>query len=420
MPLLRWADLNNDNNPLAELGRMQVSAMCELRRLDPFLFTSRLSSPLSPSFNTAPERFWNRICNPPPPFEQIRRPFGGQCVGILYDAQLFDEFGSPTPWINSSFGGPIPGPIVSASFSLQNPDPNDGSKFRGIAYGFTNEDGLFRGRTATDPAGAYLYDRRWSAALTRSDGLPDTCDNPPPPPPPPDPPPATRIIPVTINNQVTNFQVNLPDLVTNNWPDFTFSPIIELGGIKGEFNLEGINFPDLNFPDWPDVPLVDVDLNPTINAVANLDAVLQVGLGNLNVQIGNIGGSGDVDLTEIEALIRCCACEDGVTYEPVTISEGTNGDAFAVPADCVAISFLASMPFTPNTPTISRSGNEDDKLLWGSFAVGYAAGTAGISERLTYQSQSAPIAENAQTVTVTPHYGNTCAIIGIIKIKECL
>jgi hypothetical protein len=163
-----------------------------------------------------------------------------------------------------------------------------------------------------------------------------------------------------------------------------------------------------------------VDLNPTLNAVANLDAVLQVGLGNLNIQIGDIGGSGDVDLTELEALIRCCACEDGVTYEAVTISEGTTGGAFVVPANCVAIGFLASLPLTASTPTISRSGDEDDKFLWGSFAVGYAAGTAGTSERLSYPSQSTPIAENAQTVTVTPHYGNTCAIIGIIKMRNCL
>lgn len=419
MSFLPWSDLDNPNNPLSELARAQTQAMCELRRLDPFLFNQRLPGLEAPNFGTAPERFWDRVCNPLPPERQNRRPFGGQCVGVPYDAQLYDQNGDPQPWRTSSGGGPIPGPIETASFQLRDPDPAGSGLYRTIAFGFTNVDGTFRGRVKQDPAGAYLYDERWSAQLYRTDGLPDTCDDPPPPPPPPDPPPQTRIIPVTINNITTNFEVNLPDLVTNDWPDFEFRPVINMGGVRAEFTLGGINFPDLNFPDWPEIPPINVNLNPTLNAIADLDAVLQVGLGNININIEGIRGPGGVDLTELEQLIRCCACEEGVTYAVEAVSPSTPGGKYPLPGDCVAVVVFADLPFTRPTPTISRSGTEPDVFVWGTVAVGYGDGFDGVVQRLSYAEQSIPTSEAASTVTVTPHYQNTCSIIAITKQRNC-
>ena len=420
MSFLTYEELRNSDHPLSGIAQTFVGAACGIRRLEPYLWLGGdPARALSFPFTNSIDRFWDRICAPPAPVTPGFRPIGGQCPGIIYDLQLYDPAGNASPWQTSTGGGGLAGPIRSVQFTLVNPDPAGSGRFSNIAAGFTDMNGVTRGRSKFDPTFQPLYDSSWSVELVRSDGLPDTCITPPPPP-PPVPPPTIFNIPITINNIRNNYEVTLPDLDTGNWPDFTFAPTFQIGDIVAEFTLGGINFPALNFPDWPETPLVDVDLTPTINAIANLDAVLQVGLGNLNVQIGNIGGSGDVDLTEIEALIRCCACEDGVTYEPAVISTGTSGGAFVVPDNCIAISFIASMPLTPSTPTISRSGNEDDKFLWGTVAVGYALGTAGVSQRLSYQSQSIPVSENAKTVTVTPHYQNTCSIIGIIKVKDCI
>lgn len=420
MAFLTYEELRNSDHPLSDVAQTFVGAACGIRRIEPYLWLGGdPARALQFPFTNSIDRFWDRICAPPAPVRPGFRPIGGQCPGVLYDLQLYDPAGQPSFWQNTSGGGALAGPMLDVRFTLVGRDPAGSGRFSGIVCGFTNVDGAVRGRDKSDPSGQFLYDSTWSVELFRTDGLPDDCTVPPPPP-PPVPPPTIFNIPITVNNVRNNYQVTLPGLDLGQWPDFTFAPTFTIGDITAEFTLEGINFPDLDFPDWPKRPLVDVDLTPTIELLENLDVVLQVGLGNLNIQIGNIGGSGDVDLTELEALIRCCACEDGVTYVPEVISNGTAGGSFVVPIGCVALSFIASMPLASNTPTISRSGNEDDKFLWGTFAVGYAVGTAGISQRLSYQSQSAPIAENAQTVTVTPHFGNTCAIIGIVKIKDCI
>lgn len=419
MVLLSYDELRNSDNPLAPIAQTFVGAACGVRRVAPYLFTGIPGASLFPSAQSATDRFWERICDPRPEESQPRRPLGGNCDGVPYDGQLYDQNGSPTTWTTSSGGGPIPGPIEVASFQLRDPNPNGNGLYRTIAFGFTNFSGATRGRVKQDPAGAYLYDERWSAQLFRTDGLPDSCDEPPPPPPPVDPPDTTINIPVTVNNIRNNYDVELPDLVVNNWPDFEFSPVFKIGDITAEFTLGGINFPDFNFPDWPEIPPIEVNLTPTLNAIADLDVVLQAGIGNINIQIEGIRGPGGVDLTELEELIRCCACEEGVTYEPSTVEIDTGGGAFLLPPNSVAVLVIAAMPFTASTPTIARSGTEDDVFLWGTFAIAYADGTAGVVQRLSYQSQSAPVFENGFNITVTPHYENRCSIIAITKMRNC-
>lgn len=417
--LIPWDNLDVPSNPVSPIAQTFVGAACGIRRVAPYLFVDLLGAPVFPAYAAAAERFWERLCDPRPPEFQPVEPLGGQCPGIPYDAQLFNASGAPVPWLNSSGGGPIPGPIQFTNFDLRERDPAGTGRFRAIAFGFQNTAGAVRGRTIQDPAGAYLYDERWTVQLVRSDGLPDDCSIPPPPPPPPNPPPTTINIPVTVNNVSYNYDVTLPQFEVGDWPDFEFRPVFQIGDVVAEFTLGGINFPDINFPDWPDIPPIDVDLTPTLNAIADIDLVLQAGLGNINIQIENIGGSNDVDLTELEELIRCCACEEGVTYEPSAISNSTSGGSFVLPPNCVSVVIIASMPLTPSTPIIAKSGTEDDVYLWGTAAISYAIGTAGVVQRLSYQSQSFPVAEFAQNITVTPHYGNVCSIIAVTKVRNC-
>lgn len=417
--LLPWSELNDPNNPLSELGQQAVQGICRVRPLVPFLFTEGLEGSVQPGIRVAPGRFWDRLCQPYDPPGSTVEPIGGQCDGVLYDARAFNPSGTLVPWVGSGGGGSIPGRMVTFDVELAVQDPDNPGKFRQLIARFMNEDMQLRSRALSDPGGAYLYDSSWSVELYRIDGLPDNCDAPPPPPPPPVPPPNEYEIPITINNILNRYQIGLPEFDVGDWPDFTFRPVIDLGGVRAEFSLGGINFPDINFPEWPETPLVEVNLTPTLNAIADLDVVLQAGLGNISIQVEGIRGGGDVDLTELENLIRCCACEEGVTYESATVSISTGGGSFPLPSNCVAVVVIAALPLTEKTPTISRSGTEDDRYLWGTVAISYALGSAGVVERLSYQSQSIPVAENAQIVTVTPHYGNTCSIIAVIKSRNC-
>lgn len=396
-----------------------MGAACGIRRNAPYLFGPRGTTPVVPAVEDSAADFWRRICDPRPPQFQNSEPAGGQCVGILYDAQCYNENGVPVNWVTNSGGGPIPGRIVSFSAQLLNLDPAGTGKYRNFTIGFINTAGAVRGRGMNDPAGAYLYDERWSAQLIRADGLPDTCFRPDPPPPPVDPPDTIINVPVTVNNVTYNYDVELPDLVTNDWPDFEFSPTFKIGDVTAEFTLGGINFPDLNFPDWPEIPPIEVNLTPTLNAIADLDAVLQIGLGNININLEGIRGPGGVDLTELEELIRCCACEEGLTYAVSAVAPSNPGGKFPLPGDCVAVVVFADLPFTGSTPTISRSGTEPDVFLWGTVAVGYGDGFDGVVQRLSYAEQSVPTSEAASTVTVTPHYQNTCSIIAITKQRNC-
>lgn len=417
--LIPWQDIDAPNNPIGQLGGFYPDIACGVRRASPNLFDGRLAGPFRPIGVQLLNRFWDNLCDTPENPDAPQYPLGGQCPGIPYDVQAYNPQGQPINWVTNSGGGPIPGPITTFVFQLLNLDPDGSGKYRNVACGFGNADGLTRGRGLNDPAGAYLFDRSYSAQLFRTDGLPDLCEELPPIIQPPDPPDVNILVPVIINNQRFSFPVNLPDLNVNNWPDFEFRPVFNLPDVTFEITPEGINVPDLDFPGWPPVPPIDVNIAPTLNAIANVDANLQIGLGNINVQIGDLRGVNDVDLSELEALIRCCCCEEGVTYEASAVVAATGGGIFGLPSGTVAVVVSATLPFTASTPTISRAGTERDVYVWGTFAVGYVDGTSGTVERLSYSEQSYPVAERAVNISVTPHYGNTCSIIAVTKLRNC-
>lgn len=407
MALVPYDRVRDISFPEGAIVEPYVNSVCLLRRATPWLFQPVLNQlpAFPPTAIPGQQAFWDNLCAPvnPPSAPFVR---GGQCL-TDYRTDAIVVRKSDNQEVDASISPTLPGPIVDAGFIRDDTE----TQLRIKAF-IRNQAGQYREATnftvRNNPEDWDVF-----YFVRRLDGLPDDCGDREPYPVPPSPPslPIPLFVPL-VNGQVIPVNVNLPVFNTNNWPDFTFEPTFEIGPFEISFTPEGIVVPDEFLPDWPPSPLPDVNLAPTLNAIADVDASLSVQFSALSVELGNVDAGLKLDLSKIEELIRRCCCKEGQTLQVYPISGETSGGTFLLDPKTVAVVIEVVPPFTAQTPMQAGSGAAPDVWHWGWHSVGYAEATAGTRVPLQHGTQSIAVEPEGVSITVSPHYGNTCTIKG--------
>lgn len=418
--------------PNVELARSLTRVLCQVRQNLPWAFdTASAFTPGNPfpgSFQLT-RRFWDNQCReqPLPANQRGTEGFaGGQCATQYQVRFYLDRRGGNTLiGTSTAINGPLArvwvettgenttnrtwtGQVVSAVGGT-----------RTVPLGGDNPFGTANGSPYSNPR----------FEIIRVDGLPDNCgDTPPTVTYPITAPPTFINIPVTIGPQLRNVRVDLPGLDVSNWPQFTFSPTIQIGDLTATFDVGGVTVeyvPTSTLPPTPEVEnttnieTINNTTNNTNNTVNNIENEVE----NVRNTVENIqttiNNGIPVDLTEVINLIKCCCCEDNVTYETQAIISSSAGGVFDIPENTIAV-IVSGSDFDPNfIRTQQGGGSSPDVYYWGWASVNYGSASGGERVPLQFESQSLPCGEGATSVLVSPTYNSRCSITAIIKEKNC-
>lgn len=361
---------------------------------------------------------WSRICQRTP-LPANTAPniglIGGQCL-TNYRVDWYVDYNPGTPQVVNNFVTSFPGPLTDVWISTE-VTPNGALSWIGRAR--NNVGAVTQAQLLVDSSGAgQVTNPRWR--VQRSDGLPDTCGNAPPIISlPPTPPATTFNTTIQYGPQIREVTVNLPTLDVGNWPNFSFSPTLVIEGTTFEFSTDGVEItfaPNFAFNNnaGPSVNTgpVTVDLSEVNQNIQNLEETV-------NIQYETLTGGGEVDLTGIIDLIRCCACEENVTYSPVAVTGNPAGDTFVLPEQTVAVVINGANLGNPGIRTQSGAGSAPGVYYWGWCAPCYGGSSGGERIPLQFESQSIVLSEGATGILVSPTYGATCSVIAIVKEKNC-
>lgn len=423
-------DLSNEL-PNVELARSATRALCAVRQNIPFAFD--VASTFSPGTTPWPgsyqitRRFWDSQCAEQPIPETSRDGaglLGGQCPGVLYTVTGIITRTNVLPpnnpdaefavanclgplrdvWITTRAGG------NGRQFVLNVID----------STGFKRE-GILGSDQITNPV---IVNPRFRITPVDNCGIGIV-----PPPLPVLPPPNTFNIPITIGGEQRTVTVNLPEFDTSNWPEFTFSPTLEIEGALFEFDFGGVNITYEGGSSTPPprvAPEIEQEIdtvNNTVNNVNNTVNEIVNEIENVTNTVNNIQTTINneliADLAEILAAIKCCCCEDNVTYETETIATNSEGGVFNVPDDAIAIIISGSDFDLNDIRTQSGSGTAPTVFYWGWASVNYGGTTGGERVPLQFENQSLPVGEGATSVLVNPTYNSRCSVSVVLKRKNC-
>lgn len=408
-------DRRTPTNPLAAVARAAVNAMCQVRAAAAPIFDRPVGGVLGTVQEAMMNRdFWDNICrSTPSPETTSDLPFrGGQCA-IPYSVKgslLRTDITNPQ---EATITG-IPGPIRRIFWTrVFNPGIAQDDYILNVvgADNFQRTQGVGSER----PTNRTVYDRY----ITISPNTPNCGDLIPNTPIPPTPPPSSYTVNnININGQVGPVVVSLPDLVVNNWPDFEFNPRIDLGGITAQFDLGGIT---INFPD--NVSIGDggssVDLDPVLNRIDEQSTAIRTDISEVLTEIDDLGTLIGNKIDDLESLIRCCCCEENVSFTINTIVTNTLGGRYEIPDNTIALRIIGSDFDTNRLRTQSGSGDASTVFYWGWYSIAYADGNGGDRVQLCYQEQAVYVFPHAQFVTVNPVYNSRATIVAIVKNKNC-
>lgn len=438
MPLIQfreeWDAIRNLANeaPGVELARAATRAMCLVRQNFPFLFDVALTA--TPGLTPAPGSyqltrwFWDLQCREAPIPDNQRSGaglLGGQCPGVSYTVTGLvnnGAIGLPPNNIQSISIANCIGPLRDVWITTR---PGGNGRQFVLNVLDANNPTVRQAVIGSDAIGTpVITNPRFTISPVDNCGPGIT-----PPPLPVNPPPITLPINVRIGLEERTRTITLPDLDVSNWPQFTFSPTIQVDGITFEFDIGGINITyngGTATPPSRTAPEIEQEfetVNNTINNVNN--TVNQIGdtINNVENTVNNINQileSGDiVDLTEILNAIKCCCCEDNVTYETQQIASNSSGGVFNLPNDSIAIVISGSNLISDRIRTQAGSGSAPTVYYWGWCSVNYGGATGGERIPLQFENQSLALAERATSVQVSPIFGAQCSISVVVKRKNC-
>lgn len=433
-----------ENAPGVSLARDVAGLACRIRRDRPWLFqVLNNTGAVPPGINPLVANYmWSRVCAlfPPAPGDaQCEQFFGGQCPGMQYSIKIFDGNGQEVGTTAPPAGVPV-GPLTCINTSVG--PPNFVLNNPPIPTGYTvsgqGAQGFWSRSVDTQVATPRRDTRLFTYQIVPPVGQSDNCGNRAPTINlPPVPPSNSVTYEVSIFGQRRNVTVNLPTLDTSNWPDFSWSPVIEFDGINVEFDYGGlnINLPD-NVPFFPAPPInntvnnVNNNLNEiggTVNNISNDVQTVNNTVNNTQQTVNNISNALQQEFNELnqqleldiqrilEAIERCC-CREGYTLATQVLSGPTAGGRFALPANTVAVLFELELPATDNTPVQEGSGNAERVYHWGSYSISYGVAGEGDRVPLQWERQAVPVAKYATSATIWPTYQNLGRVTAIYEV----
>lgn len=411
-----WAELNDSASKIggatAAIVQNAQSAACRLYREYPgWLLNIQSSNP----GGAALRGFWDRLCPAPeqqPPSPD--KPFsGGQCcTNYRITWRVISPNVSPEP-----ISVTRPGKVGSMRIAYERNSLGEisGRRFElpvGLNCPGRTPSFLFLA-AQTGNNGVFNPIQVIIDSVVRTDAQPDTCGELPPQFPIILPPPDALDFntPITIGGDTYNFNIVIP--VTQFNPTVNFRPEfnVDVGGINVNFDMGGVNVdftPEINLPSFPanedprsptnrppPVPprppsgggCPDVNLQPVLNAIADVDADLAV-----------VG-------TNVELLLDCDRCDRPPVESPDlgTIAyPASQSRQVSIPTSAVWIRVLieqkpvnAKMQAGIASPDVYYCG-------WHSFGGGSSAG-----ERIpiNYLDNVYPVPEGASSFSFTTYTG---------------
>lgn len=402
-------------NPLGQFARAARNAICQVRASAPYLFD--YNPPFVPDsvLDLMPGRqLWDNLCRTTPnPASSSDAPFrGGQCA-ITYSVKgslLRTDITNPQEATITGVTGPIQRVFWTSVY-------NPGTLANTISINVVDANGLLRTQGVGDenPNNRTVYDRY----ITITPPTPDCGDRIPIPSLPASPPPTTYIInDINVSGQVGPITVSLPDLNVNNWPDFTFSPRIDLGGITAQFDLGGITI------DLPDSTVIgqggsSTDLTPVLNRIDEQTLAVRTDISDVITDVEDLSTLVSSKLDSLESLIRCCCCEENVSFSIQVVVTNSLGGRYELPENTIALRIIGSDFQLDRLRTQSGSGDAATVFYWGWYSIAYADGNGGDRVQLCYQEQAVYVFPHAKFITVNPVYDSRATIVAVIKEKNC-
>lgn len=424
-------DLANEA-PGVELARAATRALCVVRQNFPWAFD--VAATVTPGFSPAlgsyglTRWFWDRQCQDAPLPNSGRGNgglIGGQCAGVLYTV---------TGIVNNANAGLPPNNVQSISLSnclgplrdvwIATRPGGNGRQY--VLYVLDADDTVPREAIIGSDAIATPVISNPRFTISPVDNCPPNTSIPPLP---VNPPPISLPITVRIGQEERTRIVNLPGLDVSNWPQFTFSPTIEIDGITFSFDVGGVNISyegGSTTPPAPTPPDIEQEIEQVIETINNVDNTvnnIENEIENVTNTVNNINTTINneliADLTEILNAIKCCCCEENVTYETQTIEANSPGGVFDIPSNTVAV-IISGGNFDLNLiRTQAGSGSAPNVFYWGWASVNYGSANGGERIPLQFENQSLAVAEGATSVQVSPTFGATCSISVVVKEKNC-
>lgn len=414
--LVPWSDVtsNRPNNPLTGLANAGRRAICQVRQAFPYLFAYS-GNGLPPTVNDflSGRQFWDDLCteHPLPPSSQDEVFRGGQCaIGYtVCGTHLRTDLSDQTFCLPD-----IQGPLQRVSWRRVQVPSEDREDF---AVDVIDANGVTRsvGIGSQQISRRTIYDRY----ITIQPQTPNCGDRTVIPTLPVTPPPnVVNVTNIQLGGQQINTTVNLPDLNTTNWPDFTFSPSVDLGGINFQFTLGGIV---INLPDGVNIPGTSssVDLSPVLNRIDEQTLAIRTDISGVVTEIDNLGTLIDERFDDLESLIRCCCCEENVSYEITTLVTNSSGGRYQLPDNCVAIRIIGSDIDVGNIRVQPGSGTSPSVYFWGWYSIAYDNDDGGERVPLSFVSTAVAALPRAQYIAVCPYFGAKCTVIAVAKNKNC-
>lgn len=359
-------------------------------------------------------QFWDRLCatQPVPPESSGDLAFrGGQCA-IEYYVQgvlLRTDLSGP-----QEFGHFLPGPIQRIFWTVV-----DAPDIAGKRYYINTVDatGFLRSTlVGAEQFGATpVYDRYIKIFPPT-----DNCgDRPIVPDLPAVPPPTSFIVNnININGQVGDVEVSLPDLNVNDWPDFEFSPTIDVGGIRATFELGGIN---VTLPGGASIADSDspTNLQPVLDRIDESTLAVRTDISEVITDIEEVSELINERFDDLESLIRCCCCEESVTYEISALSTNSSGGRYELPPNTVAVRIIGSDIDVERIRVQPGSGTSPSVYFWGWYSIAYGDGDGGDRIPLSFVQTAVVAFPGARYIAVCPYFGAKCTVIAIVKNKNC-
>lgn len=413
MVLISWEDIGANSTQLAgRVGHAIRRSLCQFRQNNPFLF-----DPISTTFPSTPlaafnRGFWNEVCSLDPiPGAYPQNVSGGQC-NVQY--RWFVDFSSPSvegtrsdPF-NATYLGAIRNPRLI--FTRINNDRQVRMDFQfQTVTGTTHTFFVVNGDLDKMPFAR-------AVRFVRVDGQPDNCGTIP----------VTRNVVRPINNTFNTtvnidgtditFPVTLGDIQISNNDVISFNPTLQTS--LGDFSIElgGINIelvPDVVIN--PSTGGSSTDLQPVLNRIDESTLQLSTEISEVITEISDLGTLITGEFADLENLIRCCCCDENVTFQSQIIVSDTFGGTFELPDKTVALSIVVSGDITPGTKKQFGSGTAPNVFYWGWYAIGSDANNPGDRRELHYSNQAVFVPEFAKSITVNPIYNNRCTVIAVIR-----
>ena len=413
-----WQEILNEpgGQAVRQGGDIARRLFCEFRRDYPYLFDAARFTAASLGSVLSNESLWNRICRDVPLSAPVGAVAGGQCP-VFYNVRCF--FTSPTTGASagSSLRNFVQGPIARLS-AEEFPGTVSGTS----SYRVTIQDAL--GNVFVDPVSTNQTVRnalrRWQ--VDRSDTLPDNCGNGTP---------VRRTVPISPPTLPSTVNINRGDFTNvsspitfndydgSNWPSFSFSPDITIAPFRYRALPEGLDItvdPELSLAFVPPVPVVGLPeiiltAGEILSAVTVLAPVINA--------ILDLASGTDVDLTEIERLIRCCSCGENDQVQSESLFGSSQGGVFAIPSDTVSVELLLSDPVSSRTPRQAGNGGSQDVYHWGWYSFGRTLGSSGERNPLQFKRGSILVPQGAKSFEFAAHYGNSASASIIRIVRDC-